>query len=65
MEGRLIESQFTAPRITHADIAAFADTCVNLKREDAKEYREQVNRLREKLDRNAADHSDYVTPTLT
>jgi|ERR1700735_2382361 len=59
MEGKLIESPFTAPKITHADIAAFADTCVNLKREDAKGYREQVNRLREKLDKYAADHSDY------
>jgi hypothetical protein len=36
MEGKLIESPFTAPKITHADIAAFADTCVNLKREDAR-----------------------------
>jgi len=59
MEGRLIESPFTAPEINHADIAAFADTCVNLKREDAKEYRDQVNRLREKLDKYAADHPDY------
>ena len=38
---------------------AFADDSVNLKREDAKEYRAQVGRLREKLDRYAADHPDY------
>jgi tRNA nucleotidyltransferase (CCA-adding enzyme) len=46
-------------QVTHADIAAFADENVNLKREDAKVYRDQVNRLREKLDRYAADHTDY------
>ncbi len=32
---------------------------MNLKREDAEHYREQVRRLREKLDRYAADHPDY------
>jgi tRNA nucleotidyltransferase (CCA-adding enzyme) len=53
------ESPFTAPQISHADIAALADDCVNLKREDAKEYREQVGRLRDKLDRYAADHPGY------
>lgn len=50
---------FSAPQIGHTDIAAFADECVNLKRDDAKEYREQVGRLREKLDKYAADHPDY------
>jgi tRNA nucleotidyltransferase (CCA-adding enzyme) len=50
---------FSAAQIGHADIAAFADDCVNLKHEDAKEYREQVGRLREKLDKYAADHPDY------
>lgn len=49
----------SAAQIGHADIAAFADDCVNLKRDDAKEYREQVGRLREKLDKYAADHPDY------
>jgi len=39
--------------------AAFADESVNLKREDAKECREQVGRLREKLVTYAADHPDY------
>lgn len=48
-----------APHITHAEIASFAADSVNLKREDAEEYRAQVNRLREKLDRYAADHPDY------
>ena len=49
----------SAPAITHADIADFAAESVNLNREDAEEYREQVRRLREKLDKYAADHPDY------
>lgn len=59
MERRAAETPFSSPQISHADIAAFADDCVNLKREDAKEYREQVGRLREKLEKYAADHPDY------
>ena len=54
-----LEVRTSAPQIDHADIAAFADESVNLKREDAEEYREQVRRLREKLDKYAADHPDY------
>jgi tRNA nucleotidyltransferase (CCA-adding enzyme) len=53
------ETPFSAAQIGHADIADFADDCVNLKREYAKEYREQVGRLRDKLDKYAADHPDY------
>jgi tRNA nucleotidyltransferase (CCA-adding enzyme) len=49
----------TSPKITHSDISTFAADSVNLKREDAKEYREQVNRLREKLDRFIAEHPEY------
>jgi tRNA nucleotidyltransferase (CCA-adding enzyme) len=59
VERRAAETPFSASQIGHADIAAFADDCVNLKREDATEYREQVGRLRDKLDRYAADHPDY------
>lgn len=59
LEARAAESPFLAPQISHSDIAAFADNSVNLKREDAKEYRDQVNRLREKLDKYASDHPDY------
>lgn len=58
-EARVAETPFSSSQIGHADIAVFADDCVNLKREDAKEYREQVARLREKLDKYAADHPDY------
>jgi tRNA nucleotidyltransferase (CCA-adding enzyme) len=45
--------------ICHEDVAAFAADSVNLKREDAKEYRDQVNRLREKLDRFISEHPEY------
>lgn len=45
--------------VTHADISAFAAESVNLRREDAAEYRGQVNRLREKLDRYASDHPQH------
>jgi tRNA nucleotidyltransferase (CCA-adding enzyme) len=58
-EARAAASPFLSPQIAHADIAAFADESVNLKREDAEEYREQVRRLRAKLDKYAADHPDY------
>ena len=59
LEVRGAASPFSAAQIGHADIAAFADDHVNLKREDAMEYREQVGRLREKLDNYAGDHPDY------
>jgi tRNA nucleotidyltransferase (CCA-adding enzyme) len=58
-EARAAQPPFLAPLIGHADIAAFADDFVNLKREDARDYREQVGRLREKLEKYAADHPDY------
>jgi len=54
-----VEGPFSASTITHADIADFAAESVNLTREDAEEFREQVRRLREKLDKYAADHPDY------
>jgi tRNA nucleotidyltransferase (CCA-adding enzyme) len=58
-EARASETPFSSSPINHADIAAFAEESVNLKREDASEYREQVARLRDKLDRYAGDHPDY------
>jgi tRNA nucleotidyltransferase (CCA-adding enzyme) len=59
LEARAANTPFLVAQVTHSDIAAFADESVNLKREDAAEYREQVRRLREKLDKYAADHPDY------
>jgi tRNA nucleotidyltransferase (CCA-adding enzyme) len=55
----IADSPFSSSLIGHSEIAAFAAECVNLRREDAKEYREQVWRLREKLDKYASDHPDY------
>lgn len=45
--------------INHADIANFAQDKVNLPQEKSKEYREQVKRLREKLDSYVADRPDF------
>jgi tRNA nucleotidyltransferase (CCA-adding enzyme) len=45
--------------IDHADIVRFADERVNLKREDAKEYREQVGRLRARLESYIGEHPDF------
>src|SRR5438309_10336880 len=59
LEARALEGPLSAPQITHADIADFAAECVNLSREDAEEFREQVRRLREKLDKYASEHPDY------
>lgn len=46
------------PFITHNTLTTFADESVNLKREDAATYREQVNRLREKLEAYIKEHPD-------
>jgi len=45
--------------VTHNDIARFADERVNLKREDAKELRDQANRLREKLEGYLEEHPEF------
>ncbi|HXM19500.1 MAG TPA: CBASS oligonucleotide cyclase [Candidatus Tumulicola sp.] len=45
-------STILSPKIGHADIVAFAEERVNLKRDDVKEERAQVQRLRDRL----ADH---------
>ena len=52
-------SPFLAALIGHTEIAEFAADSVNLKREDAEEYRQQVRNLRDKLDRYAADHPEH------
>jgi tRNA nucleotidyltransferase (CCA-adding enzyme) len=59
VEAKRAESPFLSSQILHADIADFAEDSINLKREDAEEYREQVRRLREKLDKYAADHPEH------
>lgn len=45
--------------VDHGQIVAFAEGKVNLRREDAAEYRQQVWRLREKLDGYLKDHPDF------
>ena len=45
--------------IDHKHIVDFADRTVNLHRDDAKEYREQVVRLREKLEKYVAGNPDF------
>ena len=42
--------------VSHSDLAAFADSSVNLKRDDASDYREQVNRLRGKMEEFIKDN---------
>jgi tRNA nucleotidyltransferase (CCA-adding enzyme) len=45
--------------VDHRHIVTFADERVNLKRDDAKELREQANRLRDKLDSYLEEHPDF------
>src|SRR5271169_505797 len=45
--------------VTHATIVEFANDRVNLGRDDVKDYREQVNRMREKLERYIAEHPGF------
>ena len=45
--------------ITHKDIANFADQHVNLKREHAKKYREQVKGLRDRLEEKLNEDPDF------
>ncbi len=59
IQSRTLEGPFATSPIRHSDVVDFAADYVNLGREDVAEYREQVRRLREKLDGYAADHPDY------
>src|SRR5438105_2392206 len=45
--------------VSHTDIERFADARVNLKREDAKEFREQAQRLRDRLEQYIKDHPGF------
>lgn len=46
-------------KITHADLVAFADDKVNIKRDDLTEYRAQVRRVRERLETYINEHPDF------
>ncbi len=48
------------PIVKHSHIAAFAKDRVNLRAEDVEDYRDQVNRLRERLDKYVTEHPDYA-----
>jgi len=47
------------PFITHAHIAGYADQRVNLQSDDVKEYRDQVRRLREKLEDHIKENPGF------
>ncbi len=47
-----------SPFVTHSAVRNFAENSANLSREDAKEYRDAVNRLRDKVHDFIADHPD-------
>jgi tRNA nucleotidyltransferase (CCA-adding enzyme) len=49
---------FLTPEISQSDVVAFCDDHVNLKRDYADEYREQIKNLREHLDRYIEEHPD-------
>lgn len=46
--------------VGHSDIVRFADERVNLKREDVADYREQVNRLRDRLEQYLKTNPDFA-----
>src|SRR5579863_8569587 len=45
--------------VTHATIVEFANDRVNLGRDDVRGHREQVNRMRERLEKYIADHPGF------
>jgi tRNA nucleotidyltransferase (CCA-adding enzyme) len=45
--------------VTHSTIVEFVNDRVNLSRADVAEHREQVNRMRDKLERYIADHPSF------
>jgi hypothetical protein len=49
---------FLTSEVTQGDLVIFADERVNLKREYAQKYRDQVNNLRDRLETYIAEHPD-------
>lgn len=47
------------PHVQHAHVKAFAEDRVDLRRDDVREYREQVKRLRERLEEHIDAHPDF------
>ena len=55
----LVRESMSKEHISHKDLAGFADSHVNLKREAASRYREQVNDLRERLEKRLGDDPNF------
>lgn len=49
----------TSSQVSHADVIAFADKRVNLKRDDASKYRKQAQGVRDKIEALIAENPDY------
>lgn len=47
------------PFVEHQHVKSFAESRVDLRRDDVKEFREQVNRLRKRLESHIATHPDF------
>jgi tRNA nucleotidyltransferase (CCA-adding enzyme) len=60
LEQKESSEELTEMFISHSHLLLFAEERVNLGRDDVKEYREQVNRLRNKLSDYINEHPDYV-----
>src|ERR1700723_3767987 len=56
--------EFTTSEITQADLAAFADERVNLKSEKVERFRNQVNNLRDQLERYIEEHPEFLFKKL-
>lgn len=48
------------PIIQHTHISSFAEDRINLKQADVQKYREQVNRLRDRLEKYIKENPDYA-----
>lgn len=51
--------EFTTSEITQADLASFADERVNLKSDKVEKFRNQVNNLRDQLERYIEENPDF------
>src|SRR5712664_1435350 len=58
-ENKMAEAA-TTPLTTHNDLADFADEAVNLRRDEVRRKREQVDALRARLEKKIAAEPDYA-----
>src|SRR5947209_5386702 len=52
-------NEATAAYVGHSELLTYADTNINLKKEDVDELKDQVNRLRDDLVDYIREHPDY------